>query len=222
MAYAVEGKLLFASDTMGPNRWHVASRKKVGPYLVGGSGGYLLGVNPLGDGVCTMSEDRRLQFWSVPKPIAGMPYHVGRIVRIHTGSMLADGDGLRPSTERTESSDSPESVFPPLPVTDFRELHGAELPAVKTWMAALTKNLRPTHLTVQEGSNGKRFDALAIDDGSDALFEAHLALGPKEGEKYGQDADDPAMWGQGWQRSWCAFYYDGPRLYRHQLWTKGR
>jgi hypothetical protein len=48
-----------------------------------------------------------------------------------------------------------------------------------------------------------------------------LALGPKEREKYGQDADDPTMWAKGWHRSWCSFYYADDTLYRHHLWTQG-
>jgi serine/threonine protein kinase/WD40 repeat protein len=103
---------------------------------------------------------------------------------------------------------------------DFREIHDADVAGLAKWFEQLPKNFRPSHLSVQEGSNGTRFDAIAIDDGTATPFEAHLALSHKKTEPLTLDQDDQDMFRKGWNRILISGYFDSTGYRRHQIWSK--
>jgi WD40 repeat protein len=102
----------------------------------------------------------------------------------------------------------------------YREIHNAGVAELQAWFNALPKTFRPSHLSVQEGSNGMRFDAIAVDDGTAVPFEAHLALSHKTTEPRTLDQDDQEMWKKGWSRIFLPSYFDSTGYRRHQIWIK--
>ena len=215
--YSVDGHRVFLTDQVGLTSWHIATHKKLGPYLVTGSG-KPLGVTPDGDFVITIDDDRRLQCWRVPKPIAGKAEEVEHKISAYTGFARADGNRL--GIELKLPSSPPEP--PPAVVSDFREIHNAELPALKAWYASLPEKFRPMHLSEQLGSNGKRFDALALDDGTATVYEANLGL--KDATTAGALPNfdrRSSKWPQAWQHLTVVAYACDKVYHRHRAWTQG-
>jgi eukaryotic-like serine/threonine-protein kinase len=216
LLYAPNGRLLFARDATGHAAWHPTARKKVGPAIASGAGA-VYAISPDGTCVAAVSDDRQLQVWRVPQPLAGAPADVARAVHARTGFRAENVDALA----LVSSAEWPARAVPApqLPVTDFRELHGADTDALKMWFAALPKTHRLTNLNVQEGGTGPRFDALAIDDGTAALrYEAHWVVTAKAGPK-AIDDDGATMFAKGWSRALCVPYMDGNVYSRHHIYS---
>ena len=152
----------------------------------------------------------------MPKPITGTAAEVEQKITTYTG--LSKFIGNRLGIERPTPSEPPPAV-----VTDYRELHNADLPALKAWYAALPKNFRPMHLSVQGRSDGKRFDALALDDGTATVYEPHMALvmAPPDSAQPTPDSDGATMWALGWQQSSMVAYMCDGVYNRHHVWTQG-
>ena len=215
--YSVDGRWLYVADQAGYAARHRATRKRLGPTYtdIDGSG---LGVTPDGQHLITVDSERRLQCWRVPSPVQGTPDEVMRQIVERIGVEELDGQFLVVrSPERTAQA----QIAPlPLPVTDYRELHNAELPALKKWFAELHQDFRPIHISVREGSDGTKFDAIAIDDGTGTGFEAHLALADRDGV-HAPDRDADAMWPKSFAQEVCATYVAGGVYHRHHVWAKG-
>lgn len=127
LQYSIDGRLLFLSEQAGVTSWHPATHKRLGPYLVNGNG-CALGVTPDGEFVITIDDDRRLQCWRVPKPIVGTAEEVERNIASHTGLTKSSGNQLWIDPIKCQRA---PSVPPSAAVTDFREIHNADLPALK-------------------------------------------------------------------------------------------
>ncbi len=215
--YSSDGRRVFLTDQVGLTSWHITTHKKLGPYLVTGSG-KTLGVTPDGEFVITIDDDRRLQCWRVPKPIAGTAEEVERKISAYTG--FAESESPRLGIELELPSSPPEP--PPAVVSDFREIHDAELPELKAWYASLPENFRPTHLSEQLGSDGKRYDALALDDGTATVYEANSGL--KDAFTAGPmpNFDDRYdKWPHAWSHLTFAAYACDSVYHRHRVWTQG-
>jgi eukaryotic-like serine/threonine-protein kinase len=212
LLYSPDGRWLYIGDQTGYAARHRATHKRLGPYYtdVDGLG---LGVTPDGKHLITINAERRLHCWRVPVPIAGTPDEVTRKVVERIGIAENDNEFLYPRSPTQPTTAS--AVQPPLPVTDYSELHGADLDELKKWFTALPKTHRPVHLTVQEGSGGKRFNALAVDDGTATVYDPHLAILDVD------NADGRPMWAKGWQIAINTLYYPGGPGLRHHVWTKG-
>jgi serine/threonine protein kinase/WD40 repeat protein len=209
--YTPNGRWLYTKDGFGASAWHIPTRRKLGPYVVTGYS-TPLGVTPDGEHLLTFDEERRLQCWRVPTPIRGTPAEVKAAVVAHTGLSSSDANHL---SIRHSPSTPLEAPLVPSTVTDYRELHGADLDELKKWFTALPQTHRPVHLTVQEGSGGKRFNALAVDDGTATVYDPHLAILDVD------NADGRPMWAKGWQIAINTLYYPGGPGLRHHVWTKG-
>ncbi len=215
--YTPDNRWLYAADHTGTTSWHLGTRKKLGPYLMTGYGAPL-GVTPDGRHLVTVDAGRRLQCWRVPQPITGTPSEVERAVVGRTGLALNGSDQLldRPVQPPAGSA----LPMPPLTVFDFREAHNLSLDDLRKWCAALPKGMRPTAVTVQAGSGGQRFDAVAQDDGQRSDFEAHLAISHRPGKPHLGDDDLKVMTPKGWRLSVRMSYTADGVYHQGNVWTR--
>ena len=149
--YALDGRLLYVSDLTGRAAWHPQSGKRIGPFL-GTNRGAVYGVTTDGKEVLTIDEDRRMQLWRVPQPLKGSSEEVALLIQSHTGFTAVSRNVLKfHQTPRFPKRPmSPETdPWPPLVVSDFREIHDADINDLAKWFQQLPKSFRPSHLSVR-------------------------------------------------------------------------
>jgi hypothetical protein len=209
--YNADETMLYLNELTRSGARHLHSLKIIGQNF---GECELHAVSPDGRWIVTVDPRKRVQLWQIPEPMKGSLAEVEKTLADHLGTLHPDGD--RPMFMPAEQS----VALLPLTVAEYREIHNAGLGELTKWFAEMPKNFRPTHLSVHEGSNGKRFDAIAVDDGTAAPFEAHLGLSNKAAEPRTLDQDYQDMNKQGWNRILLPSYFDSTGYRRHHIWSK--
>jgi serine/threonine protein kinase len=132
----------------------------------------------------------------------------------------------QPADSTSQKTEPPPATLPAsaspdrqalLAITDFREVHGVDLAGLKRWLNGLPTGFRPADITARAGATPPRFDAVAIRDGRDLPFEAHLDL-DHSGVHHMKDFE--AMTGSGWALLISCPYDYGEGRPRHHIWVK--
>ena len=106
------------------------------------------------------------------------------------------------------------SPLGPLAVTDFRELHDADVAELRKWCDKLPVGFYPASVTARGSTKTPVFDAVAIRDDRRVKFEVHFALGGNA-----KQADFDAMSRNGWAlKTACTYPVDG-KVLRHHVWV---
>lgn len=102
-------------------------------------------------------------------------------------------------------------------VVDFREIHGAGLGDLRSWLSDLPPTFRPVEVTARAGAAPPCFDAVSIRDGNEWTFDAKLDL-----DQTGVDhlKDFHAVREPGWSLRIVCAYDDGKNFPRHHIWIK--